>query len=84
MIFVLEYIVYYEGGGVIGVFATEEDARKVFWEKVATDQVFGGDEVFISQREVGKIAGRYNDEYDRVAEFVEKGLDGTWEEVFDD
>ena len=80
IVFVLEYHAYYEDGGVIGVFATEEDARKAFWAEVATGEVYGGDVVYISRREVGKTAGKYNDEYDLVAKF-EEGYP-NWKEVF--
>ena len=82
-VFVLEYFVDYEGGGIIGVFATEEDAREAFWEEVARGEVFGGDGVTITRREVGKTSGKYNDEYDLVAEF-EYGMLLHWTEVFDD
>ena len=57
IVFVLEYWVDCEGGGIIGVFATEEDARKVFWAEVANGDISAGDGVFISRREVGKTAG---------------------------
>ena len=82
IVFVLEYWVDYEGGGIIGVFATEEDARKVFWAEVANGDICAGDGAFISRREVGKTAGEYNDDYDLVAEFERKFPE--WIEVTND
>ena len=84
-VFVLEYFVYYEGGGIIGVFATEEDARTAFWKKVVTGEAYSGDGVTITRREVGKVDCIFHEyEYEVVAEFQENFRRNEWVEVTND
>ena len=81
-VYLLESYVCYEGGDVLGVFATEEDARKAFWDNIDTGEIFGmfGDGVFITRREVGKMLSK---DYDLIADF-ERSFSGEWEEVTED
>lgn len=52
-VFVLETnLTYYEGGPIIGIFATEEDARKAFWREAEKEEYIG-DLVAITSHLIG-------------------------------
>lgn len=54
-VFVLETnLTYYEGGPIIGIFATEEDARKAFWREAEKEEYIDmGDLVAITSHLIG-------------------------------
>ena len=87
-VFVLRYYVYYEGGDIIGVFATEEEARKAFWREAKKEE-YGdmGDAVTITSHTIG-TSSLWNQK--TVAEFERQPLierlQGAqqWKEVTDD
>ena len=82
-VFVLEYFVYYEGGGIIGVFATEEAARKAFWREAKKEE-YGellGDAVAITSHMIG-TSSLWNQK--TVAQFERLEGGERWIEVTND